>query len=676
MDDDSYSESESITSCSDTTPTECESTTENTSEEEMLFNPENVYIITSSSSKKRKYEEDVEDDETEIRKKINKSHFTEKQKTHLLDFLKNNSVHEKGKNMKYIEKVLKIPHLIKEINPENLSVAKFMEKTRKELDSSIFGHSQTKEEIIDYISSIFSNPLSKPKILALQSPPGCGKCLGYGTEVMMADGSTKQVQEIDIGDKLMGDDSEIRNVITLGSGIDVMYKISHALSKKSYVVNSEHILCFITDDEQLTTMTVKEFLFLPKSLRNKFYGYSLPVELEEKKVKNPYILGYEHEDRVPENILNNSTKVRVHYLAGMVRKKAQRSGNIVRMSLNEYRQDFKQVVKLVDSLGFDNNNMNGVITIIDRHNYLSFPEKYKKEDMLFKEQITIEKLDVGMYYGFTIDKNNKFLLGNHIVTHNTKFVRTLGKILGLPFQQISLGGLTDGGVLTGHDFTYISSKPGKIYDAVSKSKYLNGIIYLDEIDKIGTSDSSKFVEINGILTHLLDKEQNSEFYDNYIGSTFPIDLSNIFFVCSFNKEYNVDSVVLNRMKVIKIQESSIKEKIKIVKDFTIPEICKNLNISNFKITDDIIKYVILHKCVHEPGLRNINKAFETLFGKLNTLLYLETATALERMNITKDLVYENVEVKRDGTNAIIIDAGVVDKLIPKNTRPNELMMYI
>lgn len=680
MDDDSsYSESENSTQTGENIYTEEEdNTTENESLEEQLFNTSNVYIIQTGAEnfKKRKINEREEDQETDIRHRINKSHFSEKQKTYLLDMLKNTNHHDIAKTIKYIERVLKLPHAIKSINPENLTVTQYMAVLRAKLDKSIFGHNETKGEIIDYISSIFSNPTAKPKILALQSPAGCGKCLGYGTPVMMFDGSTKQVQDIEIGDELMGDDSTKRSVMTLGSGIDVMYKISHSLSKKSYIVNSEHILCLIAEDKQLTTMTVKEFLFLPKSLRTKFQGYSLPIEFKEKKIKTPYILGYEYQDEIPENVLNNSTNVRVHYLAGMVRKKGDRTGNIIRMSFNEHRNSFKNIVKLVNSLGFDYNVMNGVITIIDRNNYLSFPEKYKKDNMIFKEELIVEKLDVGMYYGFTIDCNNKFVLGNYIVTHNTKFVRTLGDVLGLPFQQISLGGLTDASILTGHDLTYVSSKPGKLYDAVSKSKYLNGIIYLDECDKIGNTDSSKFMEINGVLTHLLDKEQNNEFYDNYIGTNFPIDLSNVLFVCSFNHEHNMDSIVLNRMKVLKIKESSIKEKIKIVKDFTIPEISKNLNICNFKIEEDVIKYVILHKCVYEPGLRNINKAFETLFGKLNTLIHLETATALERMNITKDLVYENVVIKRDGANDIIIDAGVVDKLIPRSTRPAELMMYI
>lgn len=673
--DSSYSESENSTETGEHIYSEEESTTENESLEEQLLNSPNVYIIQTDNFKKRKIDGE-EDQETDIRQRINKSHFNEKQKTYLLDSLKHAGHHDIGKTIKYIERVLKLPHVIKSINPDNLTVIQYMERLRTKLDKSIFGHNETKGEIIDYISSIFSNPAAKPKILALQSPPGCGKCLGYGTEVMMFDGSTKQVQDIEIGDEIMGDDSTRRTVMTLGSGIDMMYKISHSLSKKSYIVNSDHILCLVAETGQCTTMSVKEFLFLPKSLRSKFKGYSLAVEFKETKVINPYILGYEYEDEILENVLNNSTNIRIHYLAGMVRKRGEQTGNIVRLSFNEHKSNFKNIVKLVNSLGFDNNVMNGVITIIDRNNYLMFPEKYKKDNMVFEEELIVEKLDVGMYYGFTIDCNNKFVLGNYIVTHNTKFVRTLGDALGLPFQQISLGGLTDASILTGHDLTYVSSKPGKLYDAVSKSKYLNGIIYLDECDKIGGVDSGKFVEINGILTHLLDKEQNNEFYDNYIGNTFPIDLSNVFFVCSFNHEHNMDSIVLNRMKVLKIKESSIKEKIKIVKDFTIPEICKNLNICNFKIEEDIIKYVILHKCVHEPGLRNINKAFETLFGKLNTLIHLETATALERMNITKDLVYENVVIKRDGANDIIIDAGVVDKLIPRSTRPAELMMYI
>jgi ATP-dependent Lon protease len=260
----------------------------------------------------------------------------------------------------------------------------------------------------------------------------------------------------------------------------------------------------------------------------------------------------------------------------------------------------------------------------------------------------------------------------------TRFVRALGKALGLPFAQISFGGLNDPSLLSGHDYTYIGSKPGKIYDILCKSGYMNGVVMLDEIDKIGDLESSKTREVNGVLTHLLDKEQNCEFYDHYIGHDIPLDLSKILFIASFNNEYNVDPIVLNRLKVIKIKENTLKEKIEIVRKFSIPEITKNLLLEEYKIvvSDNIIKYVILNKTIHEPGMRNIIKNFRSLFSKINTMLYLEKTSKEDLQNITKDLVYENVFLTRDGVNNIIVTTELVDKFIPKKTSAMELnMMY-
>lgn len=275
--------------------------------------------------------------------------------------------------------------------------------------------------------------------------------------------------------------------------------------------------------------------------------------------------------------------------------------------------------------------------------------------------------------------SNILALQSHPGAGKTKFVRALGKALGLPFSQISFGGLNDPSLLSGHDYTYVGSKPGKIYDVLCKSGYMNGVVMLDEIDKIGDLESSKTREVNGVLTHLLDKEQNCEFYDHYIGHDIPLDLSKILFIASFNHEYNVDPILLNRLKVIKIKESTMKEKIEIVKKFTIPEIIKNLLLEDYKIvvSDNIIKYVILNKTIHEPGMRNIIKNFNSLFSKINTILYLEEASKEDLQNITRDLVYENIRLTRDGLNNIIVTTELVDKFIPKKTNiMDHTMMYI
>ena len=55
---------------------------------------------------------------------------------------------------------------------------------------------------------------------------GSGKCLKIDTPVLMCDGSIKLVQDIEVGNKLMGDDSTPRNVLGLARGIEPMYKIT------------------------------------------------------------------------------------------------------------------------------------------------------------------------------------------------------------------------------------------------------------------------------------------------------------------------------------------------------------------------------------------------------------------------------------------------------------------
>uniref|UniRef100_A0A6C0B6C3 DOD-type homing endonuclease domain-containing protein n=1 Tax=viral metagenome TaxID=1070528 RepID=A0A6C0B6C3_9ZZZZ len=71
---------------------------------------------------------------------------------------------------------------------------------------------------------------------------GSGKCHAKGTPIMLSDGSTKLVEDIQVGDFLMGDDSKPRTVLSLARGRDKMYDIIPVKGEK-YTVNQEHILC-------------------------------------------------------------------------------------------------------------------------------------------------------------------------------------------------------------------------------------------------------------------------------------------------------------------------------------------------------------------------------------------------------------------------------------------------
>lgn len=199
-------------------------------------------------------------------------------------------------------------------------------------------------------------------------------------------------------------------------------------------------------------------------------------------------------------------------------------------------------------------------------------------------------------------------------TGKTKILHTLAEALDLPFNQINFGGINDGSILTGHSETYVGSKPGKIVEMLTKSRCMNPIFYLDEIDKIA---DHKNKEINGILTHLLDEEQNDKFQDNYL-SNINIDLSKVFFVISFNDITKVNPIVLDRMRVIKIKSPSMEDKLIIAQDKLIPQIKSQFrNNSLPELPKDIVHYILYNKVQQEEGVRQLKKTLEKVFNKLN-----------------------------------------------------------
>lgn len=217
----------------------------------------------------------------------------------------------------------------------------------------------------------------------------------------------------------------------------------------------------------------------------------------------------------------------------------------------------------------------------------------------------------------------------------TKLISSLGKALNLPFYQINCGGLNDVSILTGHSETYVGAKPGKIVEILSNAGCMNPIIYLDEIDKISETKSK---EINGLLTHLLDEEQNNKFQDNYLANV-NIDLSRVLFVIAFNHLDKVDPIVMDRMKVINIQSPGLKDKITIIRDKILPEITKHIK-QKIIINDDLISHVITTKSDNEVGVRQIKKAFEKIINKLNYQLMIgeiEIESGQE-VHITKEFI--------------------------------------
>jgi hypothetical protein len=711
-----------------------------------------------------------------------------------------NSDYAKGKT--WLKTVLNIPFgkykpFKVKASDNSDKINDYFKMVRSHLDKNVHNMDKVKDEIMEFLARKISNPHSKGHVLALCGPPGVGKCFSKNTPILMFDGTIKMVQDVQEGDLLMGDDSTQRQVLSLGRGRDTMYKITN-VKGESYTVNSEHILClkystnkYISDnknnkkfrvkwfnhkevkidmktfyyknkdknvileeakeflnnlkEEKICEISIKKYLQLSQSIKDKLKGYSVPINFIEKELDfDPYIIGLwlGNGDKRTSGISCQDATI-LKYVSSTLPKyecylqyignkydyringlKSNGGNNIMLNSLKQHNMIKNKHIPLIYKCNSRENRLKLLAGLIDSNGYLSHSKSdYQICQSLEHEQIiddiiylarslgfacyknkkqtswtyqgvkkygetwainisgkNIEEIPVlcprkkatsrqqikdvlvsgikvkelveDNYYGFMIDGNERFVLGNFIVTHNTKILKSLAEALELPFYQVNFGGLNDVSVLTGHSETYVGSKPGKFVEILTSAGCMNPIIYLDEIDKIS---EHKTREINGILTHLLDEEQNSKFQDNYL-SNININLSQALFVIAFNEHDKVDRIVSDRMKIIHIDSPTSDSKVQIASDKMIPDIINTLNIKKDKfitLDNELLKYIIESKVPKEEGVRQLRKCLEKLFNRIN-YLFLTGQYKESNLYITKSSCDTQIGIVNDNLSLLNI----------------------
>ena len=247
-------------------------------------------------------------------------------------------------------------------------------------------------------------------------------------------------------------------------------------------------------------------------------------------------------------------------------------------------------------------------------------------------------------------------------TGKTSIVKEgISKILNRPFAFIALGGATDSSFLEGHSYTYEGSVWGKIVQIIIDSKCMNPVIYFDELDKI--SDTPKGEEIAGILTHLTDTSQNSQFHDKYFAD-IDFDLSKCLFIFSYNDESKVNPILRDRMYSIQTKGYDKKQKTVISYQYLLPKIQEQVKFNNDEIIlpEESIHYIIENHCNKEDGVRSLKRCLEIIHTKLNLYRLMKPGSNLfeEDMSmkvefpftITKDVVDKMIKKERDDNMAI------------------------
>ena len=185
----------------------------------------------------------------------------------------------------------------------------------------------------------------------------------------------------------------------------------------------------------------------------------------------------------------------------------------------------------------------------------------------------------------------------------TSLGKSISEALGREYVRVSLGGMRDEAEIRGHRKTYIGALPGRIIQSLKKAGTSNPVFVLDEIDKLATSAQG---DPAAALLEVLDPEQNTSFYDNFLEMGY--DLSKVMFIATANSLAPVHRALRDRLEMISVSGYTIKEKTAIGQKFLLP---KQLKEHGMKKTQLNLKKAVLEKIVEgytrESGVRGLEK---------------------------------------------------------------------
>jgi hypothetical protein len=193
--------------------------------------------------------------------------------------------------------------------------------------------------------------------------------------------------------------------------------------------------------------------------------------------------------------------------------------------------------------------------------------------------------------------------------------------LGRPLRVINMGGIKDSAHMCGFEYSYANARHGVIIQALIEKQVMNPIILFEEVDKI--SETRDGQDIQNVLMHLTDPEQNKAFQDKYF-SGIDIDISKAILVFTLNDPSALSPILLNRLHLINVPDPNREDRIQIAKLHMLPEIFKNVNMTpnSVTISDKICGYLLDHYSKEDKGLRTLKGCLETIMLRLNMIRFI------------------------------------------------------
>ena len=244
-----------------------------------------------------------------------------------------------------------------------------------------------------------------------------------------------------------------------------------------------------------------------------------------------------------------------------------------------------------DEISEDNFDLNRAQEILDRDHYGL--EKVKKRII---EHLAVLKLKGDL-------KAPILCLYGPPGVGKTSLGKSIAESIGREYMRMALGGLRDEAEIRGHRKTYIGAMPGRVIQSIKKAGKSNPLFILDEIDKLARDNHG---DPSSALLEVLDPEQNSAFYDNYVEMDY--DLSKVMFIATANSLQTIQPALRDRMEIIEVNGYTVEEKVQIAIKHLIPKQLRETGVKGeqVSITDAIIEKVVT-EYTNESGVRGLEK---------------------------------------------------------------------
>lgn len=196
----------------------------------------------------------------------------------------------------------------------------------------------------------------------------------------------------------------------------------------------------------------------------------------------------------------------------------------------------------------------------------------------------------------------------------TTLAISMAEALDRKFVRIAMGGIGSPFELRGKSKAYPESEPGQIVKALIKTGVRNPVILLDEIEK-ASGEQGLRSDIMAILLEILDPNQNKDFRDHYID--YPVDLSDVLFVCSANNTGTISTALMDRMELIKMPSYTDAEKIVIARDYLFAHILEKsgLRPEELKIDPNLWPGIV-RPFGFDTGIRSLGRTLESICRKV------------------------------------------------------------